>query len=282
MKGTWKKVANIFSVLLMVILLSFMLLHRFQPQVLSDVMPYQLYNIPTGSMEPVIPTWSMAVVKPLRNEEPKVGDIVTFHANHFGTPIILTHYLKKVEVQEDGRKRYYTQAAIGDTYDSYTTYREDLIGTCVFHIPFLGKILLFLQSFHALIMFLLIGLSLLVNRLISVHFEEKGIRLDDTIRFGKRGKAQEYITFERLYLFHEAPFTVLRGTVCNTTKNTLCFMRVLITFYDENHEVVGYRKYYVSDKFGLKPMHESDFECMVDMREDITHFDINIISCKKR
>ena len=81
-----------------------------------------------------------------------IRDSVTFHANRFGKDILLTHYFKKTQVK-DGITYYRTQGASAKDYDNYETTRSDIIGKYMFHIPYLGKIFLFLKSPFGLLMY---------------------------------------------------------------------------------------------------------------------------------
>ena len=72
--------------------------------------------------------------------------IVTFQANRFGDDILLTHYFRETQIGNDGNLYYRTQAEGKDFYDNYETKRSDILGTYVYHIPFLGKVFLFLKS----------------------------------------------------------------------------------------------------------------------------------------
>lgn len=65
--------------------------------------------------------------------------------------------------------RYYTQAENADRYDAYATYREELLGTYVFHIPYAGRFILFLQSPVALLEF---GIILFIMIIYSILWDK--------------------------------------------------------------------------------------------------------------
>lgn len=144
------------------------------PQQVTDLVGFRFYTIATGSMEPTIPTGSMVLVKSLApGEEPAVGSIVTFRADRLGDSIVLTHYLRDIQVEEDGQVRYVTRGENSQRDDDYATHREDLLGTYVFHVPFLGRLGQFLRSTQALIMYLTIGVILLIYYLVSLRLDRK-------------------------------------------------------------------------------------------------------------
>lgn len=145
---------------------------RLWPEQTTALVGYRFYTVVTGSMEPTIPTTSVVLTRCLRpGEEPVPGQILTFNADRLGEEIVLTHYLREVKPDETGRLRYYTQGENADRYDDYATYRGDLIGTYVFHIPYLAKIENFLVSSHALSMFVIIGLILAVYKLMLKNMD---------------------------------------------------------------------------------------------------------------
>ena len=87
-------------------------------------------------MEPTIPVGSLVIDRCLDDEdEIKENTIISFNVDRLGDDVIFTHYFKKKEVDESGKERYYTQAENADRYDDYKTYREDILGTYMFHIP---------------------------------------------------------------------------------------------------------------------------------------------------
>ena len=107
-------------------------------------------------MEPKIPTYSLVLVKKFETDEDiqlHPQQIITFHADRFGQRIIITHHFNKTERTDEGITIYRTNAEGKDQLDIYQTTREDLIGTYLFHIPYIGKIILFLKSKFGFILY---------------------------------------------------------------------------------------------------------------------------------
>lgn len=152
--------------------LSYSVCMRMWPEETAAAVGYRFYTVVTGSMEPTIPTTSVVLTRCLKEgETPQPGQILTFRADRLGEEIVLTHYLREVKPDETGRVRFYTQGENADRYDDYATYREDLIGTYVLHIPYLGKIQAFLISSNALSMFVIVGLILAVYKLMLKNMD---------------------------------------------------------------------------------------------------------------
>ena len=63
-------------------------------------LPYQVLPVLTGSMQPAVPTGSLAIVVPVRAEELVVGDVITFERPQ-GVHTYVTHRI--VAIEDDGR-----------------------------------------------------------------------------------------------------------------------------------------------------------------------------------
>lgn len=169
-----KKILKLFSNILLIMLVVYMVLIKICPEKINKILGYQSFVILTDSMEPVIQTGSVVLVKNLKeNEEPKKGDIITFNVDRLGKEAVFTHYYRGTEVQEDGSVRYLTEAALADRYDDYVSHREDIIGTYVFHIPYVGKYALFLKSPFALIELGIIMFIMIIYEVLWSKFDKE-------------------------------------------------------------------------------------------------------------
>ena len=146
------------------------------PEKINNIINYKFYTVVTNSMEPTIPTYSLVCVKNFKENEVIELDpqqIITFHANRFGEDIIITHRFNKTEVNEDGTIIYRTNAEGKENLDMYETKRDNLIGTYIFHIPYIGKIVLFLKSKFGFILYGELITIFLINNLIKTLWDEK-------------------------------------------------------------------------------------------------------------
>lgn len=169
-----KKITSIMSAIVLIALFVFVVCMQINPDETSRVIGFRFYTVLTDSMEPVIPTYSLVFSKMVdEDDEIKPNDIVTFKANRFGEDILLTHYFRKTQYGDDGNLYYRTQGATADDYDNYETSRSDIIGTYVFHIPYLGKIFLFMQSKFGFLLYAELLVILLINKTILARMEEK-------------------------------------------------------------------------------------------------------------
>lgn len=169
-----KKITSIMSAIILIALFVFVVCMQIYPDQTSRVIGFRFYTVLTDSMEPVIPTYSLVFSKMVdKDDEIKANDIVTFKANRFGEDILLTHYFRKTQIGNDGNLYYRTQGANADDYDNYETSRSDIIGNYVFHIPYLGKIFLFLQSKFGFLLYAELLVIFLINKTILSRMEEK-------------------------------------------------------------------------------------------------------------
>lgn len=146
----------------------------FFPQAYEGRMPYRFYNVLTNSMEPEIETNSLVLVKAYDKQmHLKEGDIITFQAKRFGEDIIVTHRFSHTETNEKGELLYRTHPEQSDVLDSYETTEEDILGVCVFHIPYIGRLPMFLKSRFGFLWLCEVILILMIKHLILLRWEEK-------------------------------------------------------------------------------------------------------------
>lgn len=163
-------VKTIFSVFLLLILGS-----QLFPAQFSAIFKLKTYVILTDSMEPNIPTYSLVVNKALdKDDKIKKDSIVTFKIERNKEDTYLTHYYRETKKANDGKTYYRTQPqGVKDQYDPYYTKRSDIVGTYLFHIPFIGKTILFLQSKFAWIYYCILLVIFLINLTLRSKWKEE-------------------------------------------------------------------------------------------------------------
>lgn len=174
-----EKFIKIITYLAILSLIIYITLIKLVPEKVNNIINYKFYTVLTNSMEPTIPTYSLVCVKKFKEDKVlnlNSQQIITFNANRFGKNIIITHHFNKTEIDENGDIVYRTNAEGSEDLDMYKTKRNDLIGTYIFHIPFIGKFILFLKSKFSFILYGELATIFLINNLIRARWEEK---LDD-------------------------------------------------------------------------------------------------------
>lgn len=170
-----KKFIKITANLAILLLIIYIVSMKLAPEKINTIINYKFYTVLTNSMEPKIPTYSLVCIKKFKeNETPNLNpqQIITFNTNRFGKNIIITHHFNKTEIDENGDIIYRTNGEGSQHLDIYKTKRDDLIGTYLFHIPYIGKWILFLKSPFGFILYGELATIFLINNLIRTKWEE--------------------------------------------------------------------------------------------------------------
>ena len=97
--------------------------------------PIRLCFVPSGSMEPNVPTWSLCVINARTPyEDIEVGDIVVYTRQRDGLRII--H--RVVEIRDDA---LVTKGDANQIDDGPSVTPDNLYGKYLFHIPGVGRVL---------------------------------------------------------------------------------------------------------------------------------------------
>lgn len=157
------------------------------PEQTSKLIGFQFYTVLTDSMEPEIPTYSLVVSKRLREEDSiPLNTIITFQAERGGKDVLITHYYRKLE--HISNQDYYRTQPVGEqeAYDPYPTTRNDVVGIYITHIPYFGKILLFMQSPFGWVWMGEIIVIWLINATIRSYWEDQRKQQEEYLYKSKR------------------------------------------------------------------------------------------------
>lgn len=283
----FKKISSWVSTILIACILIYFVGMYFWPDEISKFAGYRFYTILTGSMEPTIPTDSLVLTKLVSEDEViKPDTIVTFRANRFGNDIVLTHYFKTTEKNQNGKTIYRTQAEGVENYDDYETQRKDIIGTYVGHVPYLGKVFLFLQSTWGLLTMLAILAILMINRIISLRLgkaEDSG----DTVVFKEKKHRHKTEDSNQGIIIRDTDMLVMkhsmqmRGTVVNRTTQNITFLKVKIKFTDKEGRVLDSVPWYMVGAEGLGLHEEKRWSCTIERDDRIVKCQFEILSCRR-
>lgn len=101
-----------------------------------DKMGIYFYCMGSSSMERVIPKDSLLVVRSVKAEDLKEGDIITFvNASHMS----VTHEIIEVILSQGQGPSYRTKGTENAECDQYITPYRNVSGKVIFHIPHVGK-----------------------------------------------------------------------------------------------------------------------------------------------
>lgn len=145
----------------------------FFPDTYGAILPYRFYYVLTNSMEPTVATNSLALVKTCEDStQIQQDDIIVFRANRFGEAVTIMHRFSHTERNGAGELVYKTHPEESETPDIYETKREDILGVYLWHIPYAGKVVLFLKSEFGLLWICQIVVILLIKALVSARWEK--------------------------------------------------------------------------------------------------------------
>lgn len=135
-KNVLRKIGNVVSTLL-VALIVFCAVFLMG----SRLMGYRVFNVISGSMEPMYSIGDLIYVKEVNPYDIEVGTPITFVLNE--DLVVATHMV--IEVDEENQ-HFYTQGLANDTPDSAPVHFNNVIGVPKFGIPLLGYVSDFIQN----------------------------------------------------------------------------------------------------------------------------------------
>ncbi len=130
-----------------------------------SILGYKAYIVDTNSMEPTINVGDIVIVKKVKEDKLKQGDVITFTEEGE----VITHRITKVETEEIGTQ-YVTKGDNNNTEDTFKIRYNDIIGEEILTIPRLGKTVQILDS---KIIILIIILIILIFILVKIQKNEK-------------------------------------------------------------------------------------------------------------
>ncbi len=104
------------------------------------------YAVLSGSMEPTYSVGELIYVKDMEPEQIKEGDPITFVLN--ANKQIATHRVVQVD---EVNKSFITKGDANEKIDGQPVLYENLIGKPIFHIPYMGYFVNWLQSKQGII-----------------------------------------------------------------------------------------------------------------------------------
>lgn len=149
--GTIKKIWNIATTAAVTLVVIFAVL-----LVGVRLFGVQVYSVISGSMEPKYPVGSLIYVKEVEASEIEVGDVITY-----ALPNEMPSTHRVVRIDEDSHC-FYTKGDANETEDGAPVHFEKLIGTPVFHIPYLGYIAYYIQHPPGIYIAIAVGAVLLL------------------------------------------------------------------------------------------------------------------------
>ena len=116
----------------------------------------------TGSMEPMIQSGDLIIVKQVNTTDLEKGDVIAFYDPESNSNSILTHRIAEV-INEDGVIYYRTKGDANNTEDSKPVLADKVVGIYKSKIPNAGDAAIFMQTTPGLIVCVILPLILLIG-----------------------------------------------------------------------------------------------------------------------
>lgn len=123
----------------------------------SRAVGLQVFHVVSPSMAPVYNEGDLLFVKKIDPATIQVGDDITFIVNEAG--VVGTH---RVVEADSENQRFYTKGVANSTADAAPVHFKNVLGTPVFHLPYLGHVSVFIQNSPGRYITLGIGLMLVL------------------------------------------------------------------------------------------------------------------------
>lgn len=107
----------------------------------SRLLGYRVFNIVSGSMEPVYHVGDLIYVQEVDPNTVQPGDVITFVLNE--DLVVATHRVVRIDAE---KQRFYTKGDANETEDGGSVHFKNLIGVPKFKIPGLGHVSDFIQK----------------------------------------------------------------------------------------------------------------------------------------
>lgn len=106
---------------------------------------YQVFTVLSGSMEPAYHVGSLIYVKKVDYTELEAGNVITFMINE---DTVATHRITEVLIDEEDPtvRRFFTKGDANAMPDAVSVHCNNIIGTPVFTIPYLGYVANYIQN----------------------------------------------------------------------------------------------------------------------------------------
>lgn len=272
---------NFIMVALFLLLGGYVLAVVFFPVQTEDIVGFRFYTILTNSMEPRIPTSSLVCVKHI--EDPSLLEreqIITFRIERLKEEEVLTHHFAYTETI-DGITYFRTHPENTTALDPYDVTKEDLIGTYVFHIPYIGNFMLYAASPFGIFTISISAFILILYSYLNEHFDlEEEISVGN-LRLHRKHHPKQYVSFEDIQVTMDEDFVYVQGVVCNETKIALGYVKVRFVFYNEDGESLTSYVFYLNGKEKLNPQCSLDFHFMMEQVSGLHDYQISILSAKR-
>ena len=104
-----------------------------------SVFGFSVLQVTSGSMEPEIPVGGIVVVRKVKPESLKVGDVISFYSNDVDiSGKVNTHRIFEIKQSESGEKIFRTKGDANEYADTAAVFEIDLVGKMILNLGSVG------------------------------------------------------------------------------------------------------------------------------------------------
>lgn len=104
-----------------------------------SVFGFSVLQVTSGSMEPEIPVGGIVVVRKVKPESLKVGDVISFYSNDVDiSGKVNTHRIVEIKQSESGEKIFRTKGDANEYADTAAVFEIDLVGKMIMNLGSVG------------------------------------------------------------------------------------------------------------------------------------------------
>lgn len=104
-----------------------------------SVFGFSVLQVTSGSMEPEIPVGGIVVVRKVKPESLKIGDVISFYSNDVDiSGKVNTHRIIEIKQSESGEKIFRTKGDANEYADTAAVFEIDLVGKMILNLGSVG------------------------------------------------------------------------------------------------------------------------------------------------
>ena len=104
-----------------------------------SVFGFSVLQVTSGSMEPEIPVGGIVIVRRVKPDSLKVGDVISFYSNDVDiSGKVNTHRIIEIKQSESGEKIFRTKGDANEYADTAAVFEIDLVGKMIMNLGSVG------------------------------------------------------------------------------------------------------------------------------------------------
>ena len=105
-----------------------------------SVFGFSVLQVTSGSMEPEIPVGGIVIVRKVKPDSLKVGDVISFYSNDVDiSGKVNTHRIIEIKQSESGEKIFRTKGDANEYADTAAVFEIDLVGKMILNLGYFQK-----------------------------------------------------------------------------------------------------------------------------------------------